>query len=58
MRRQDFLPGMKFGMATILKEVEPNITPCGTKQVKRSIETGLPDSHGEYWVLKDNYNAD
>jgi hypothetical protein len=28
------------------------------KQVRRSIDTGLPDSHGEYWVLKDNYYAD
>ena len=34
MKKLDVKVGEKFGMLTIIKEVEPNITPCGTKQRK------------------------
>ena len=34
MRRIGIKAGDKFGMLTVLRELEPNITPCGTKQRK------------------------
>lgn len=33
-RRKNIKQGDKFGMLTVIKEVAPNITPCGTKQRK------------------------
>lgn len=34
MKRKEINVGDKFGKLTIIREVEPNITPCGTKQRK------------------------
>lgn len=34
MKRKEINVGDKFGKLTIIKEVEPNVTPCGTKQRK------------------------
>lgn len=32
--RKKIEEGQKFGKLTVIKEVEPNVTPCGTKQRK------------------------
>lgn len=35
--RQIFYEGQRFGMLTIIREVEPNVTPCGTVQRKFAV---------------------
>lgn len=35
MKRKEINVGDKFGKLTIIREVEPNITPCGTNRCQR-----------------------
>lgn len=56
MKRAEIKSGDRFGMLTIIEEIDPHITPCVIirRRFLTKCDCGKIDRYGYYWRHKDD----
>lgn len=56
MKRAEIKSGVRFGMLTIIEEIDPHITPCVIirRRFLTKCDCGKIDRYGYYWRHKDD----